>query len=136
MLECSGKSHFRLSDFGDGADIGATQVDADPGLDRVGDDESDDEGERRRDLEIQYRSPRQASHASQIVTMTRDADDEHGENQRRHQHLDHAQENARQNLKIGRVKSRRLAVGKEISDSNTEDHRNDNKYGKPVFLHV
>ena len=61
--------------------------------------------------------------------MTRDADDEHGENQRRHQHLDHAQENARQNLKIGRVKPRRLAVGKEISDSNTEDHRNDDPPG-------
>ena len=86
-------------------------------LDEIHGHEADDQSERRHHLEIHDRPERQPADAREIVAVSRDADHEHAEDQRRDERTDHPQENRRQNLEMDRD-----ARG-EPPDQRPRDHR-------------
>ena len=67
---------------------------------KVDGDEAERQRERRDELEVHDRPEGEATHALEVVTVTRDADDQAGEHERHHDRLDQPQEDRGEGLQF------------------------------------
>ena len=96
----------------------------------VRDREADDHRERRDDLEVRDRAERERADALHVVAMPRNSDHEGREDEGREQQLDHAQEQRRQYLQVGRVKRPCVRpIGKAVADDDARYHRDEDPMG-------
>ena len=97
------------------------------GLEDVDEDEAEEQGDRRRDFEVDDRLQSDAAHRLQIAGPG-DADDQRGEHERRDDHLDHAQERVGQRLHADAER------WPEIADGNPEHQPGDDLRGDAAAL--
>ena len=91
----------------------------DPGLEHVGDDQPDDEGQGGHDLEIEERLEADAADRPQVAHAA-DAGDDSGEDDRTDEHLDQLDEGVAQRLEGG--PEFRLEVAEQNARHDAEQH--------------